>query len=300
MTGCADRSRRQMAIPWGQLLIVVAISLGSMVSPCVARDIYVDNRTGNNRQNGALPKRIEGDIGPVRTIARALQLANSGDTIVLAQNERPYRESIQLIGRRHSGAGDVPFRIIGNGAVLSGAEPVPMSAWRGAENDLWTFTPWRKGTYQLRMDGKPLPRFPLTANHGDLKEIPIGQWTVDRGKIYYRGEPLADVPGQSFDFAARGVGITLRDVHDVSIENLTVECFRIDGVNASGSTDNCVLQDVISRHHGRSGVYLMGTADVFLRNCTLRDSAQGQLTISQFGLADVVDCDLSEPPLLVD
>ena len=45
----------------------------------------------------------QGDTtGPVRTIAKALRLAQAGDRIELAKSEQPYRECVSLVGTRHS------------------------------------------------------------------------------------------------------------------------------------------------------------------------------------------------------
>src|SRR5690349_19122935 len=76
-----------------------------------ARDIYVDNVAGDDRNVGAQPVGGAVDTGPVRTIGRALWIAHAGDRIVLAKNADPYREMVCLIGPRNSGIEDLPFII---------------------------------------------------------------------------------------------------------------------------------------------------------------------------------------------
>ena len=98
-------------------------------TPAPGREIFVDNLSGNDRFNGQQPRGTAELFGPVRTIARALRLAGAGDVILLAKNKEPYRESISLVGSRHSGTAKDPFVIRGNGAILDGSVPVPARAW---------------------------------------------------------------------------------------------------------------------------------------------------------------------------
>ena len=61
----------------------------------------------------------------LQSLQRAIELAHQGDAIRLTNNGTPYYGGVTLFGERHSGRPDGPFTIIGNGAVLSGAKPVP-------------------------------------------------------------------------------------------------------------------------------------------------------------------------------
>ena len=64
----------------------------------LGREIFVDNRSGDNRSTGQQLQNTAQQIGPVRTLAEALRLAGSGDAIVLVNAGLPYRESISLVG----------------------------------------------------------------------------------------------------------------------------------------------------------------------------------------------------------
>ena len=127
---------------------------------CTAGVIYVDNRKGSDALNGAFSNLVDIRSGPVRTICRGLQLAANGDTIVLANNGMLYFESIQLVGNRHSGFGKRMFTIIGNGAIIDGAQRVPPAAWMPVAGDLWKLVPWWKGLYQLILDDRPVTEHP--------------------------------------------------------------------------------------------------------------------------------------------
>src|SRR5262245_55566178 len=99
-----------------------AIAFSSHV--VLARDIYVSNTAGDDRSRGYEPESLYAGGGPVRTIAKALRIASTGDRIVIANTDVPYHESLSLVGERHSGYPHEPFTIEGNGAVLDGSDRV--------------------------------------------------------------------------------------------------------------------------------------------------------------------------------
>ena len=102
----------------------------------------------------------------MRTIAAALRTADSGDHIILAETEQPYRESISLVGRRHGGSTENPFVLEGNGAVLDGSADVPAAAWEHHEENVFRFRPPRMGPQQLFLDDRPAER--VVAKSGGL------------------------------------------------------------------------------------------------------------------------------------
>ena len=58
------------------------------------------------------------DDNASRAMAEPINFLNL-DIISLADTGVPYYESISLVGTRHSGTGERPFMILGNGATLS-------------------------------------------------------------------------------------------------------------------------------------------------------------------------------------
>src|SRR5262245_41138056 len=103
---------RSFALP---ATIVLLLS----TSPLAARDIYVNNVTGDDHHGGSAAE-SRGTGGPCRSIAKALRIAQPTDRIIIANTRQPYRESITMQGPRHSGDDRYPFMLIGNGAVLDG------------------------------------------------------------------------------------------------------------------------------------------------------------------------------------
>src|SRR5439155_352119 len=137
-------------------------------------------------------------------------------------------------------------------------------------NEVWRFTPRRKAFYQLISGEKALPEHPLPPGAGNLPEIPAGHWCAWRGSIYYRG-----LPGKSrtqndapLAFAAEEVGITLLDVDDVTIHNLELRHFRLDGVNAHDRCKHVILDSVRFIENGRAGLAAGGSSLIGLKDST--------------------------------
>ena len=267
---------------------------------CPAAVIYVDSLQGSDAFDGSATEPFDQSSGPVRTLRRAMQVARAGDTIVLANNGTPYYESLQLVGRRHSGYEHVKFTIIGNGAVLSGLRAVPPTAWRRVGTDLWKMTPWRKGHYQLLLDGKPVPEHRVPRGARTLPAIPEGHWSAWRGSIYYQAPHLDEPSNRRFQFAYEEVGLTLYKVHDVRIVGLTFRHFRLDGVNAHDFCRDIVLENVTSYENGRAGVSVGGTSEILIRNSRLVGNRLEPLRISEFGLVDVEQTEMDAPPTIVE
>ncbi|MFH1304649.1 MAG: right-handed parallel beta-helix repeat-containing protein [Planctomycetota bacterium] len=257
--------------------------------------IYVDNRTGNNSLNGRSPKIEGGKNGPVKTIQRALDYARQGDKIILTRNETPYYESLTLAGRRFSGIGEEKFTILGNGAIISGAIIIPMNGWRDLENGLWKVTPFRKGYFNLYLDGKSLPEYQAAEGQPvNLDEIPSGKWAVHQGAIYYRGLKNQLPPTESFALAGKSVGLSLIDVEGVSISDVTFENFRQDGINIHDRCKDVVLEKVTCTGNGRCGLSVNGTSQIEVIDSKLINNRIDDLAVTEQGLADLKNTELSK------
>ena len=281
------------------LLPALLLALLLSGTRAAAATIYVDNLLGRDICRGTVSEPIDRISGPVRTLDRAVALAGPSDTIHLANTGRPYAGDLRLFGRRHSGIATLPFRVLGNGAVISGAKPVPSAAWRSV-GGLWQLAPRRKGRFLLLRDGKPLPRHTFPPNGAAPKHetIPDGHWGVWNGKIYYRTIELLDTGVAGLAIATGDCGITLFAVRHVQIENLVVQHWRLDGISAPGLCSDVVLKNVVCRENGRAGLVLSGTSQVRAETLQLTGNLEHSMLIEDYGLADIVDGKFSKPPTL--
>lgn len=276
----------------GLLLLILLTGAHTSVESAV---IYVDNRAGNNALNGFSPKITNGNNGPVKTIQRALEYAKPGDKIILTNNQIPYQETISLAGKRFCGIGREKFTILGNGATLSGAIPVPPKGWKNMGDGLWKVTPFRKGFYNLFLDGKPVSEYqPGKETPVSLKNIPAGKWAVFQGAIYYREQKNQQPFEQHFTLAGKSVGLSLVDVSGVHISDLIIENFRVDGINVHDRCKDITLENITSTGNGRCGLSVNGTSQVEVIDSKLLKNRVEDLLITEQGVAELKQTQLGK------
>ncbi len=250
-------------------------------TPALAEVIYVDNFIGDDAYDGKTATPITRGSGPVRTIARGLQLLQLGQTLNIANRGQPYYQSLELTGGRLSGTPHGAIIVEGNGAELNGSFPIPKTAWRKVEKQLWKFTPLRKGFYFLIRDDKPLPETRVPPGSITRPEIPIGHWAAWKGSVYLKTNTLEIPTDMDLWCNVRSVGVTFYDVHDVIVRNLKVKRFRIDGINAHDRAKNIVLENVTSEENGRAGLTVAGTSIVTLRKPVIKNNGRYSVYITE-------------------
>jgi hypothetical protein len=259
-------------------------------------DRYVDNEFGDDAFDGLAPLPIAALSGPTRTISRALARARSGDTIHLANHGVAYTELLSISGPRFSQGDGATLTIEGHGAIISGALPIPASAWRALGNGLWKFAPRRKAYYQLIENGGALPEVESSGDDEPLPELEPGEWCAWRGAIHYRARPDArqTPPERSLEFAALETGLTLLDARGIRVRNLTFRHFWLDGVNASDRTHDVVLENVQLLENGRCGLYGGGTSRVSLLKGVVRGNREAQVINAELARTELREITLGE------
>lgn len=260
---------------------------------CAAANIYVDNLTGDDRRNGLEQKSYGAGNGPVRSITKALRLANKGDRIILANNPgHPYRESIAVSGGFNSGIATFPFEIIGNGATLDGSLPLADAEWEFVSGEIFRVRP-PKGSYQrLFLNDQPVAFVPSTGEaRAQLKPL---QWTLANGYIYFHCEQKTLPTSYNLSCCGLQTGITIYQVDGVQISDLTVRGFQLDGVNAADTTRKTKLLGVTSVDNGRSGFTVAGASRVTIDQCTGAGNGNSQLRCEGYSQTTIRDTELDE------
>jgi hypothetical protein len=257
---------------WGVILSCL------LVGNAAARDIFVDNAGGDDKNNG-LHAQNQGDkASPVRTIAKALRLARAGDRIVLANSDQPYRECVALVGTRHSGmARLMPFIFDGNGATLDGSAPIPAEDWTHFRDNIFCFRPKSLIQPVLFYGGRAIQPLPLPQGTENPPRLEPLQWCAIHGAIYFAVDAKRLPPDYKLSYAELPTGITLYQVDQVVIRNLTIRGFGADGVAAAVGARNVVLNNVTCTANGQSGVSVRGGAQVNIVSCKLAGNGQSQL-----------------------
>ena len=208
--------------------------------------------------------------GPVRSIARAIQLAQPGDTVDLASVDQPYKESAVFTNR--SGEPGRPIVLDGHGATLSGCEPLKIADWK-------MVAPGRYRTTRLPNKSSQVSRFYFLFDgvpnhmgrsskgvHAPFKkpdDLKPGEWTFvqTEGAYYIQIDPARKLADCRIEVPVRlnGVQISGKCSHLV-IRNLTATHVYNDGYNIHGTTRDISFENITAIECGDDGLAPTTTA----------------------------------------
>lgn len=224
-------------------------------TPALSKNLRVDPLQGNDANDGRL--------APVKTIARAVRLAQPGDTVHLTPAR--YFESIDLTGK--AGEPEKPITVDGHGAILDGSEPVRAADWEALGHGLF-----RKVKLLPHIDPAIIQRwFFLWDGHMNhmgrtskgrsepLKkpeDLQTGEWTyVQAEDAFY----LRIAEGQSLDAAhirypqrSSGVILSSKAAHLV-VRNVIATHVYNDGYNIHGAIRDSVFENIAAVECGDDG-----------------------------------------------
>lgn len=260
-----------------------------------SRDLYVNNAIGNDHLSGLRELPVERQ-GPVRSIQRALCLAQPGDHVHIAKTDAPYREQISISGPCLRGRADRPFVIIGNGATLDGTVVAQQGAWQHEAGDVFALRPLRLTYQQLYRDGSPAKRARLVDFTAVDEQLEPLHWALASDRILFRVEQGQLPAAYDLRHAGLQTGITLYNTEHVRIENLIIQGFQQDGINAHELARDCVIARAECRGNGRSGISVGGISRVEIKSCNLYDNGVAQLRVEGQARVALAECDVAESP----
>ena len=246
--------------------MIYRIMLCLLLIPSVtsAATYYVNNEVGDDDNSGTSAD------APLATIARAVALCGTSDTLVLVNTGKIYYESLNL-GRR-GGTAAKPFVIEGNGAVLSGLEIIKPDRWQEVADGLYFFP----------LESSPYGN-PFLVNRGE--RLAAGKsvdalaaeehlWDAERG-IYFRCAPGKTL--ESYELAAtlRVSGLITTSASYIICRNLVCEHFSNDGFNMHGDCRGTYLENVVARHNGDDGISIHESGGLVVRNAYVHHNCYG-------------------------
>jgi hypothetical protein len=281
---------RQLTICFA-ILAMGLIAIGP-VSDVSAVDLYVNNVTGDDLNDGRTERTSGNRVGPFKSIGRAIREGRPGDRIILAKNDEPYRESITIESARKSGFPDKPFELIGNGAIIDGSQPVPVGAWEHVRGQVFRFRPRGKSHHMVFLDGVPAKRLYIDPDAKTRPELAELEWCLYAGYVYFCVES-GEIP-QTYDIAhsVLPVGLTLYRVRNVRVRDIVFQGFLLDGVNAHDGVSQSELIQLTCRGNGRSGISVGGTSKMIVQSCLVGSNGTSQVRIEGVSQTRLVDCDL--------
>lgn len=266
--------------------LAAILALGMCEGVASARDIFVDNVNGDDHRGGQAPISQGAAGGPCRSIAKALRIAGKSDRIVLANTGVPYRECVALQGANHSGDEIAAFQIVGNGATLDGTVSLLDAEWEHVKNNIYRTRPSYVSFQQFFLNDKPAPRRQPVP--GDTPKLAEGEWCLWDGWIYFRAEK--DRLPQTYNPSCCGhpVAITLYDVHDVVISDLTIRGYQLDGVNAHDTVRRTDLVGLKCLENGRSGISIGGASRVRIDTCAAAGNGAAQVRTEGYCIVQTI------------
>jgi hypothetical protein len=220
-----------------------------------------------------------------------MKASAKGDRVIVANTGVAYRECITLQGARQSGYPTAPFELIGNGAVLEGAERVSPDDWTFLAGNMFRFRPPKMSFQVLYVDEKPAQRHDIHTPE-ELDELQPLEWCLYEQHVYFRTEPGRLPQSYALSFTARQVGITLYEVQHVVVRDLVVQGFQLDGVNAHDGVRDTALVGLTCRGNARSGISIGGASRVRVDACLIGNNGAAQIRTEGYSRTQVVGCDL--------
>jgi len=264
-----------------------------VLAPASARDIWVDNLSGADKNIGQEPSNLANTSGPVRTIAKAVRLAEPGDRIVLVKTGKPFCECVTLSGSRRSGNAMFPLIFDGSGGTLDGSQAIPPEHWQQYRGEIFRFRPLDMDYPMLFLDGQSLRPKPVKTGVAAPPELKPLEWCAIGGAVYFAVEKGKLPADYKLSRAALPAGISLYHVDHVQIQNVIIRGYRLDGVATLEDARNVVLKNVACINNGRNGVNVAGVSLVELDRCALGGNATAQLLTSPYNEVYIYESTLS-------
>lgn len=250
--------------------------------PPAGRELHVDPVEGNDAEDG-LRK-------PVRTIGRAIRLAQPGDTIHL----RPMEYRDQAAFQDKSGAPGRSITLDGHGATLNGCDPLDAAAWTEVSEGLYRhdnllpLTDAIVARWFFLQNGKPNrmercskgPSQPLKAPEA----LRPGEWTFVKDEARTKAARPGYIHGAFW----------IRTAEGQSLAEARIEApLRMAGVSMHGDCSHLVVRNVTSIHPYNDGFNLSNCRDIMFENIRAIDcgddgiSAHGECDYSVAGFASI-------------
>ncbi len=252
---------------WLKFLPSIFVAAISTPAVLLAIDLHVDPKSGDDANDGK--------TAPVKSIARAIKLAQPGDTVHLTPGT--YYESADL-SNKHGQAGK-PITLDGHGAVLDGSEPVTSEEWTQVLPDLYRRQKIYKTTddaivsrWFLLWDGKMQrmgrcskgPSEPLKKP----EDLQPGEWTFVREEddaFYLKLKPGQKLDEANIRYPKRSSAV----IHSIAgswltVKNITGMHVYNDGFNVHGAQRSLVFENITAMNCGDDGFSAHEDADCLI------------------------------------
>lgn len=224
-----------------------------------ARGIYVDNERGDDAADGLSPEKA------LKSIAKAIELAEAGDTIHLKPSKSPYKEEAAF--RNKSGLPGRPIVLEGHGATISGCEPLVEADWHQVAPGLYRndmLIPHNNAViarfyfiFNGKMNHMGRTSKGLQVPFKPPNELSPGEWTYqkDEHAFYIKTEPGKSLAKYRIEAPMRANGVSFSGTCEhIVIRNLIATHVWNDGYNIHGKTCDILFENVTAIECGDDGL----------------------------------------------
>lgn len=228
----------------------------------LAGDIYVNNISGSDSNTGLKSAQA------FRTFKKAVSSARPGDFIRLANTGIPYKEMLYFMNK--SGEMGNPITVEGNGAVISGSEPLDISQWQEVSPGLYK----NSVLYRLRkfnMDvvhryfflfGGKMNRMGrcLKGENKPYKkpsELLESEWTFTEGDncFYLKIDSRKRLSDYKIEHPIRPTGVEIAGTSSyIIIRNVISTLVYNDGFGITNTANHLKFENITSLYCGDDGI----------------------------------------------
>lgn len=260
------------------IIMFVACALAS------ARTIHVNDATGSDEWTGASDKPSAND-GPLKTIQKAVDQAQPGDVISLAQGSGPYREEIMI--KKVSGAPGDPITLDGNGCMVDVGVDVSEGPWE-LVGDRWVLnSDLRYDPHARGLNQRALANFRGLPMYHDSKKTSLteaGSVGVDeQGRLTFRFSENVKPPFKGLVVPKHYTicGVAIQGASYWYIKNLHARGAGNDGFNLHGRGEGIIIENCSAMFSGDEGISSHGTMNVEIRDCLFAFNASSVTDIDR-------------------
>lgn len=227
-----------------------------------ARNIYVNNTTGSDSNSGLKKSRS------FKTFQKAVSTAQASDFIYLANTGTPYKEMLYFLNK--SGAQGKPITVEGNGAVISGCEPIDITQWQEVGPGLYKnsvlyglrrFNIDVVNRYFFLFDGKinRMNRCLKGKNQPFKQPSQLGEneWTFtsDDNSFYLKIDPKKKLSDCKIEHPVRPTGVEIAGSSSyIIIKNVVCTNFYNDGFGITNTANHLRFENIKTLYCGDDGI----------------------------------------------
>lgn len=245
------------------LFLISFIALNSYFTSARA-DIYVDNKSGNDSNNGKSPDQA------VKTLATGMKklYAAKDSKLIIKNNGTPYYESLRIT---KGGTPSSPLIIEGNYAVINGLKEIPSSKWIEKSGCYFFAHPMRGAERPyLVVEGKTVPR-----GNSDIKNLrPFSHYWAKNG-VYFKPAEDKKITDYKIFGTLVSSGVAITNSHYITCRNIISEYFCNDGFNVHGNCQNLIFENITGRFNGDDGFSVHEDVGSLVRNGYFHDNDYG-------------------------